>query len=109
MVYDIIGSGGVVGSSCANYTHAHYIVTAYGPGDILYNVNKARKGVLEKVVIKKPQVTQSAKTYGLAIAIYIDTLNAMWNEDDLVPYTSAITFATDYYQSQLDTLDALSC
>jgi len=104
MVYDEMGSGGMIVSGCMAFSHVHYVITTYGPGDMLYNVHKARKGILEKIVIKKPRVVQSAKTYGLAISLYVDTLNALWNEDDLVTYDEAVDLATDYCEYQLSLL-----
>lgn len=109
-VFNEISTGGVSVSGCAWFQHLDQLHTTWGRGDILYNVNKARRGVLEKVVIKKQRIIRNTRTQGAFTVLYIDTYNALWNEWDLVPFADAQLLAVTYLQRLLDELDKIpSC
>lgn len=101
------GSGGASTSGCVLVTFLDELHTTYAQGDFAYNVNKARVGVLERVVIKRQRVIQNVKTGGLFTVLYVDTLNALWNEFDLVPFSEAQVLATAYLEGLLDELDKI--
>lgn len=96
------GNGGSTTGGCALITYCKIYVTAFGPGDIVYNVHKAKRGIMEKIVIKKQKIIDRSKTNGLFAVMYIDTFNALWNEWDLVSHSQAITLATSYYEGLLE-------
>lgn len=96
------GSSGMITGGCALITYCKTYVTLFGPGDIVYNINKAQRGVLEKVVIKRQRVLNKERTGGVFEVMYIDTFNALWNEWDLVSHSQAIALATDYYEGLLE-------
>ena len=104
MTYDEMGSGGVSLRGCGPVTLLHSLVTSFSAGDILFNIKKARRGVLEKVVVKTTRVVANRRTFGAKRVLYTDTLNGLWNEDELVPYQQAVALAEAYYQNMLDTL-----
>jgi len=109
-VYNEIGAGGSVVASCALITFLDQVHTAYGAGDVLYDLRKARLGVLEKIVIKKQRIVQNIKTYGELRILYTDTHNALWNEWDLVSFSVAQALAANYLQDLLSDLNQIdSC
>lgn len=100
--------GGIRTGGCARIAGAVAYITAFGVGDILYNVRKARKGVFEKVVIKKPRIIKSMRTSGIQVTLYVDTYNALWNESDLVAYDAALQLATIYYNNLVQEYNSLN-
>ena len=105
--FNEIGSGGVLTAGCVLVTFLDKLHTIYAKGDFAYNVNKARVGVLERVVIKRQRVIQNIKTHGLLTVLYVDTLNALWSDSDLVPFSEAQSLATIYLDGLLDELDKI--
>lgn len=110
MTYDEVGSGGVEIGGCLTIEILYPRVTALGVGDTLYSIAKARRGKLEKVVIKAVRTVTSRRTYGSNRVIYQDTLNGLWNEYDLVLHEEALALITIYnYARQADLERLASC
>ncbi len=107
MIYDEIGSGGVNTKGCAYYDRTHIYTTKFGVGDILYNIYKARRGKLEKVVIKQILPIKTIYTGGQFKVMYKDTLNGLWNEWDLVILADAKALSLAYYEALLEDLAEL--
>jgi hypothetical protein len=107
MTYNEIGLGGLRVSGCWVITVSHIYITAYGIGDILYDVKKARRGVLERIVIKQIVPVKQSLTGGQFVALYKDTLNGLWNENDLVSSATAKAMAENYYTQLLAQIAAL--
>ena len=103
---DGVGGAKVVG--CATIVYIKTYRTKFAAGDIVFNLHKARRGVLEKVVIKKQKIINSNMTGGQFQVMYVDTLNALWNEWDLVSHAQAIEIAQSYYQNLLEEAEKLS-
>ncbi len=101
------GLGGALIAGCVLVTFLDRFHTTYGQGDIAYNVNKAKVGVLERVVIKKQRVIRNLKTQGMFTVLYIDTLNALWNEFDLVSFSEAKVLATAHIEDLLNELGGI--
>jgi hypothetical protein len=108
MLYEEIGQGGIGVRGCALVDALHPSVTKFGIGDIVYNVQKARRGVLEKVVIKSVRSVTSRRTLAVGRRIYTDTFNGLWNEWDLVPFNTAMILIATHDQKVLDDLNALA-
>jgi hypothetical protein len=106
-VFNENGAGGVNVAGCGIITYIDVHKTLYAARDILFNIYKAKKGVLEKVVIKKVKIINGKLTYGQFEVMYVDTYNALWNEWDLVSHSQAIVLATAHYQCVLDALDEI--
>jgi len=96
MIFDEVGSGGVSDGGCAVPVAMYSSVTKYGLGDTLYNVAKARRGVLEKVVIKSIRSMATRRTAGRETTLYQDTFNGLWNEWDLVPLGKALVMVEEH-------------
>lgn len=105
--FDEIGNGGERMSGCAILTYLKTYRTTFAAGDIVFIIDKAQKGVLEKIVIKKQKVINSLMTGGQFEVMYLDTLNALWNEWDLVSHAVAIAIVEDYYEALLVEANAL--
>jgi len=97
-----IGGGTLGVGGCGAITRFVYISYRYPEGSTLYAVPKALKGVLEKVVIKRVNIIQM-------VPLYVDTLNAFWNEDELTDEATAVAMATDYLQCRQNALLAAIC
>lgn len=106
-VFNETGVGGVVPAGCGIITYIDVHQTLFATGDILFNIDKAKKGVLEKVVIKKVNIINAKFTGGQFEVMYVDTFNALWNETDLVSHAQAIILATAYYNDILADLDEI--
>lgn len=106
-VFSNDGTGGSVVGGCGLITYVKSYVTLFGPGDITYNIHKAKVGILERVVVKKQKIINEQRTGGLFQVMYIDTLNALWNEWDLVSHAQAIALATAYYEDLLAEAESL--
>jgi hypothetical protein len=107
MTYNETGSGGLFVFCCAATSGSHIFETAFSPRDVLYNVYKARHGIMERVVIKEIVPCKLYITQGLFRAMYRDTFNALWNEWDLVSFTDAQALAIAYWERLRDDLAAL--
>lgn len=106
-VYNIIINGGVVTGGCSLEQFTQNIQTLYGPGDILYSRLKAMRGTLEKVVIKQQKLIKNKRTLNRFVVMYIDTLNGLWNEWDLIEFEEAQVLAEDYLTDILIDLNKL--
>jgi hypothetical protein len=95
-IYNISLNGGVVVGGCCTEQFTQNIQTLYGPGDIVYSRLKAMRGTLEKVVIKQQKLIKNKRTYNRFVVMYIDTLNGLWNEWDLIELEEAKLLAEDY-------------
>ena len=58
-------------------------------------------GQFEKVAIKEVRLIMNASTFGKMVFIYVDTLNSLWNEWDLVQEYDALLIAKMYYESKI--------
>lgn len=99
--------GGVEIGGCSIISTSHRHVTSYGVGDILYDIAKARRGVLEKIVIKQILVCKTKFTGGAIVVLYKDTFNALWNEYDLVDFDDAKEIAENYYLDLIADLEKI--
>lgn len=81
---------------------SHRRQTYFGPGDVAYDVRKARRGVLEPVAIKKHKMLWLGRSQSV---LYIDTMNGLWNETDLVDFRTASAMAVEANLDQIAQLD----
>lgn len=101
-----VGNSYCCGASITTTT----ITYKYREGSLLYSVQAANKGRMERVAIKRVRLVNNYKTFGKTIAIYIDTLNGLWNEDMLCLEADAQSMAISYLQIQQQKLmTALEC
>jgi hypothetical protein len=94
-------SGGVEVKSCSLIRYIQQVYTKYFARDILYNIHAARKGKLEKIVLKERLVSNFKRTYGRLNVVYKDTYNGLWNESDLIEYADAYALAQAYFEKMM--------
>jgi len=88
------GSGTIRTRGCTKFAVTVCFYYKFAEGSLLYLCEKANKGILEKIVIKK------VKLSGIS-TLYIDTFNALYNENELCTPGEAFAAATAYYEAQL--------
>jgi hypothetical protein len=101
MNYQCVGSGGVSVGGCAPTEKFIFLYFKYGEGSIVFNAAKAAKGVLEAIAIKHVRLVNNKRTYGKTLPLYQDTLNGLWNENELIPEDEARTIAGMYLAQQM--------
>jgi len=103
------GSGGVTTGGCALTSRYVYITYKWGENSVLYVKHKAVKGILERVAIKRVILNSGPKTGNQVIPIYQDTLNSLWNEDDLLIEEHARDLALMYWEIREAQIAAAQC
>lgn len=93
-----IGTGGAITSGCATTSYLVYNKYKWIVNSILYIKHKAAKGVLERIAIKRVILNRGPKTGGQLVPIYQDTLNSLWNEEDLILESEANELVQTYRQ-----------
>ena len=101
MNFQYTASGSVKLGGCSNYKLIIFFYYAFGIGSIVFSKPKALKGIYEKIVIKNVRIPEQYHNnttcrYCTLTALYIDTLNAYWNENELVSYDDAHELIKDY-------------
>lgn len=69
----------------------------YPPRSVVYDIDKAKKGVLEKVCIKSFKVNVNKSTANQPVILYKDTYNWLWMENMLCPEAAAVEYAIAYW------------
>lgn len=103
--------GSVFGNSsaCAISAKKVLVIYKFAEGSVVFSCAKAAKGTLEKLVIKEVRLLNNNKTYLHWVPLYIDTLNGIWNENELCSELDARNLAVNYLQQQQQNiLDALA-
>lgn len=106
-----MSSGSAIGESfaCAPAIQAVTYSYNFQEGSIVFSVEKAKKGILEKLVVKIVKIVVNKKTQGQVVVLYIDTLNGLWNENELCSFNEAKAFAVEYLENyQLALQNALA-
>lgn len=100
MDYTYVASGNLVlVGGCADFRFELLFFAQYDIGDIVYDREKAHKGILEKYCIKTLRFPENHS------AVYFDTLNALHNEEDLVSPQEALTIANNALAIQRQLLE----
>lgn len=101
-MFTYVATGGLNAVGCSITTKTIFIRTKFKEGDFAYEERLARKGKLERLVIKKINVVNNLSTGGVYVINYKDTLNAIYLEEELIDEASALLLAEDFYQLQAD-------
>lgn len=108
MTYNETGSGGVITDGLTPPTVLHPVLTMFVPGEAVYSAAKARRGILEKVIIKVVRTVTNKRTKGANRVIYMDTFNGLWNERDLVRPDEAHALISSHFQRVCDDANHLA-
>ena len=98
---DYTGQGSIALNGCCTFYFIPRVEYKYQPGQIVYYKPKAEQGKLEKIVIKKVNVVRNEQTYGKFVFMYIDTLNSIYNQYDLIWEDEAMLLIRDYLEKQI--------
>lgn len=101
LIITYTGSGTVFIDGCGEYTVARNYDYLWNVGDTCFLRYKAIKGKLEKIVIKQIKLVTNYQINGEIKFIYVDTLNALYNESDLITQYQAVNLAKQYYEFQM--------
>lgn len=96
MIYDEVGSGGMIVGGCGETDVRRHSSSLFAAGDVLYDLKKAQRGILEAVTIKKVRIPNTVRTGGIPRALYLDTFNSLWNERDLTDYGTALALVAEF-------------
>jgi hypothetical protein len=99
--YSYTGSGGSKLGFCVSFWKINNYPHKWKIGDILFVVPSANIGVLEKVCVKQVKVISKHQTNGSFYFLYIDTTNAIYNENELTTEYDALILAKLYFEKQL--------
>lgn len=104
-----IGKGGAKTGGCRLTGLAHYILTMFQANDTAYVKDSARRGILEKVVVKEILLTKNSFTFNQYLVKYKDTFNRLYIEGDLVDEYNALVLIEAYLERKQADLDAQPC
>lgn len=96
MDFEYVATGWGHPGGSAEVKVEYFYFVRFAVGAIAYDCRAASsKGRIEPVVIKKYKII-----YNPYDVLYTDTLNALWNEDQLCSHSEAVNFAISYYERQ---------
>lgn len=96
-IYNEVSSGGLKTKGCSIENFIEFFDTLFHSGDVLFNIHKAKRGFLEKVVLKRHFINSCHRKFGIIEIMYVDTLNAYWNESDLIERSLAESLVQSYF------------
>ena len=95
------GSGIINISGCSRNEKDIFVLYKWGERSIVFVKPKAVKGIIEKVAIKKVIINLKMGQYR---PIYVDTLNSLYNEEELISEYEARQLAQDYIDTERERL-----
>ena len=107
--FSYVGSGTAYTKGCAHTKKITYIQYKYGENSIVYLKYKAEKGIIERIAIKRVLLNSGPKTYNKIVPIYQDTLNSLYNENELILEADARALALAYWTKRQNSINDLQC
>lgn len=105
MNFTYTATGSIRVGGCSSYKWSYNYRYAFAIGSILYLKPKALKGVLEKVVVKDVRFPRKSDPTRRLLCrfcdlypLYVDTLNALFNEEELITREEAVELIRDYQE-----------
>jgi hypothetical protein len=95
-------SGTITLIGSTRYKKTNAIVTNFSVGDVLYRLDKARNGILEKILIKRIVLNSN---YGQIVAMYIDSMNSIYFDSDLCVRADAISAISSCLYGKISDID----
>lgn len=109
MSFEYTGEGTIRISGCVCPTKQVYVLYKWQVNSYVYLKYKALQGIMERVAIKKVIINQSPKTAFAEVVLYQDTLNSLYNENDLITEEEALYYAQLYWLTQLEQYQKSIC
>jgi hypothetical protein len=96
-------SGFVVVSGCARIERRIFVNYRWGERSVVFLKYKAEKGIMEKIAVKKVILNFKLGSY---TPVYMDTLNSLYNEEELINEEQAKTLVQLYIDRQKSAIAA---
>lgn len=96
-------SGFVIVSGCARVERRIFINYKWGERSVVFLKYKAEKGIMEKIAVKKVILNFKLGSY---TPVYMDTLNSLYNEEELINEEQAKTLVQIYIDRQKSAIAA---
>lgn len=107
MTYSYAGDGVVLTGSYAPAYKKLYVRYKFEKQSIAYDKAAAIKGTLKKVFIQRVILKNVVKSWNKDVVIYVDNLQSMYNERDLVTLKEAKEIALEYWEARKASLEKL--
>ena len=95
-MFNYVGSGNINLTGCYAAFKSINFKTKYTKGDVVFLKKKAKKGILESVAIKDVRILGGGFSSNQITAIYTDTYNFLYNEDELLYPNEAYELKNNY-------------
>lgn len=100
-MFQYTATGTVRLKGCFKGRRTYNVLYRFAEGSVVYRVDKAKRGRLDRVAIKSVRFVGSPM-----VPMYVDTLNALYAEGDLCTHAEALAYATAYYTAVMADVDA---
>jgi hypothetical protein len=107
MSYTAIGSIRLKG--CASFEIQLLVPVVFGVGSIVYSKAQAQKGKLEKLAIKRINLIDDNSNDSFYVINYVDSMNRVWLEDELVWQADALSLAIAYWENIQEQISNSTC
>ena len=95
-MFNYTSYGNININGCGAVSKSENFLSKYQSGDKVWLRYKAKKGILESVVIKELRILGGAFSYNQVVSIYVDTYNSLYNEEELIPLNLALELKNQY-------------
>lgn len=102
MIFEYTGSGTIIVEGCTCPKKEIYLYYKWPENSIAYLKYKAEKGIMERVAIKKVIINKNYATKLAEVVLYQDTMNSLYNENDLITEEEAKYLAQVFWLTQLE-------
>jgi hypothetical protein len=99
-MFNYTSDGKMKFNGCSAVSKSENFLSKYQRGDRVWLYYKAKKGILESVVIKELRILGGSFSYNKVVSIYVDTYNFLYNEEELIPLNLALELKNNYCLSK---------
>jgi len=101
--YTYIPNGQIDIKGCSENKRSIFVFYKWGERSVVYVKPKAIRGILERIAVKRVIMNFKLGKYP---PIYVDNLNSLYNEDELISETEAKGIVRDYIKRQRSLIEA---
>lgn len=95
-MFNFVSNGKIKLNGCYRAYKSINFQTKFSKGDIVWIKKKAAKGILESISIKEVRILGGKFSFNQVSAIYTDTYNFLYNEDELIFLYEALQLKEAY-------------
>jgi hypothetical protein len=96
-MYSYLSSGSINIAGCSRIGKDIFVLYKWGERSVVYFKPKAMKGIIEKIAVKRVVINYIE---GKFRPIYVDTLNSLYNEEELIGGYEANLLAQTYIDNE---------